>query len=159
MKERGGGECNCLCPGGAVSQRGGLGAARGAAGGSRGRTAGLGSWIPRCSLYAVRSSPSDCCGPAGRVSCPSREPSVGSPAESWAPWGSGSEGRGRRETPRGARTCRLGWLFVRKANVKLTVSNRPTTSGWYFFFLHLRENAGGEGVSQRGCKNAYLEHR
>ena len=57
------------------------------------------------------------------------------PAEIPAPRGSkrGPGGGGGGGRPRGgARSSRFGRLLVSKPNVKLTVSNRTSTSGWYF---------------------------
>lgn len=78
-------------------------------------------------------------------------------------FGEPAERAGGGRDPAGARgPAGFSWLFVRKPNVKLAVPNRPITSGWYCFsFFTFREmhEPGGEGVSQRDCKNAYLEHR
>lgn len=127
MEARGGGEGRCRCPSREAA----------APGREQGPRRRLGSWIPR---RVVRSPPPTSPGAAGgraRVL-----PALG--ALGRVPSGElGSFGPLRRGPGRGP--CGMFPVVVGEPNVKLTVSQRPISSGGIFFFflssLHLWGNA------------------
>ena len=138
-KERGGGECNCRCAGWGVGWRGGSLGRPGAPREEAGAAPRFGKLNPalqprRGALVALRllrtrwASVLPAPGTSSRVP-PTESRRLGDPSEGR---GAAAAAAAAGDPCGGARSRRSGLLLVSKPNVKLTVSNRTSTSGWNF---------------------------